>query len=519
MPGSNLKGIYTGTATANAALAICLLVFALSAKGDVIYKWVQLVPKGELGAQAVIKTIVNASDDCAVVTIGNDEVTLEETGRSKPDAGFESIKLCESFLDSRLTDRFSKAKFPDEKNTLTVPDLSKGVPLTEMIGFGCTGCRGGGRQGKCTREDWPFGQINTHGANHTSNELPPLVVHLGDVRYATRKDLPDFWTKENVEGALAGWKEEYFDVAKPLLDKGMWINMRGNHEACSPAGREDEGWMVKKKASIVKNTGSAWFYFFGYDEKVSCKSVRKEGDMVGPFVFDARSYEGTFDNAQWGDQLVRMVVLDTVRTGDSRDNDAEETKKKYTNVFDDVEKRFMHGDTPLWILSHIPIYSMNGDKFKSTVVLDALNDSKLNEQLSKVKMAVAAHRHEALLVNPNMGNPATEGPIQYVAGHGGVALSGNSRTQLACDLANVGWTPIGKDEDDVESETTWAVLRRPNWGYVKANFRGGNSRFSMQFYSLKQDKWYGDATVNCSSDVKGQFLCPYLPRGNPIKCP
>jgi hypothetical protein len=70
MPSSKLKGMYTGSATATAALAIGLLVFALNAKGDVIYKWVQLVPKDYTGAQAVIKTIVNASDDRAVVWSG-----------------------------------------------------------------------------------------------------------------------------------------------------------------------------------------------------------------------------------------------------------------------------------------------------------------------------------------------------------------------------------------------------------------------------------------------------------------
>jgi len=136
-------------------------------------------------------------------------------------------------------------------------------------------------------------------------------------------------------------------------------------------------------------------------------------------------------------------------------------------------------------------------------------------------MAIAAHRHEALLVNPDVGNPATEGPIQYAAGHAGVILSGDSRTQLACDLADVKWTPIGKIDDDDHAEMTWAVLRRPNWGYLKADFRNGKTRFSMNFYSLQQDQWYGDATVNCESDSenKDRFVCPYLPMVSRIKCP
>jgi len=76
--------------------------------------------------------------------------------------------------------------------------------------------------------------------------------------------------------------------------------MRGNHEACLLPGKEAKGWMSEKKAKKLKDRGSAWFYFFGYDEKMRCKSVFKAGDMLEPFVFDARTYEGTFDNAKWG---------------------------------------------------------------------------------------------------------------------------------------------------------------------------------------------------------------------------
>ena len=238
--------------------------------------------------------------------------------------------------------------------------------------------------------------------------------------------------------------------------------------------------------------------------------------MFEPFVFDARAYQGTLEDAKWGDQKIRMVVLDTVRTGDARDAHAKQSKKKYAQVFDRVEKEFAHGDQPLWILSHIPIYSLNGTNFKTTVMLDALNDSKLSKQLSKLKMTLAAHRHEALLINPGAGNPATNGPVQYAAGHGGVTLSGKSRTQLACDLAEVEWKPIGKKK---EAAMSWAALRRPNWGYLKADFRDASTSFAMHFYSLKQDQWYGDATMNCASAENGAFLCPYLPQADPVKCP
>ena len=208
---------YRRKALTHAALVLGLLLTALNAQGGVLYKWVQLVPQGDVGAQAVIRAIIGANDKCPSITIGGSEVNLKETKRSKPASGFDGIKLCESFLDSKHTKRFSKAQFSDNKNELTIPDLSKGVPLTEIIGFGCSGCRGAAPQDKCTDKDWPFWQVNEHGAKHTSDKLPPLVLHLGDIRYADQKTLPDYWSKEEVKGALAGWKEEYFDAAKPLF--------------------------------------------------------------------------------------------------------------------------------------------------------------------------------------------------------------------------------------------------------------------------------------------------------------
>ena len=189
------------------------------------------------------------------------------------------------------------------------------------------------------------------------------------------------------------------------------------------------------------------------------------------------------------------------------------------NAYDHITDKLMASEQPLWILSHIPIYSLNGAKFKATFMLDALNESKLHKHLPQIAMTIAAHRHEALLVNPNMGNPATKGPIQYATGHAGVMLSGDSEDQLACDLAKVKWKPIGQNDDEKDSKARWLVLRRPNHGYLKADFRGGQARFWMNFYSVAQNQWYRDATVNCNGDASGRFACPYLPTSADAKCP
>jgi len=470
------------------------------------HSWIQLVPDGSFGARASVRSIVPSGTDCPSITIGRRTIPLTATRRPRPESGFDAIRLCEVVLDTESTSRFSRATLTGDPVGLIVPDLSRGVPLSRVIGFGCTGCRGKPPQQECTTRDWAFPWI-VEDAAASAGDLPPLVVHLGDLRYADRKTLPDFWSAAEVEGATAGWKEEFFDAAAPLLAKGLWLHTRGNHEACLLAG----------KAEKYRDRGSAWLYFFGHGETTSCESVFDSGDVIEPFAFEARPYHGELNSGRWGEQAITIVVLDTVRTGDDRDRRALESREKYTEVLDRVADSFLPRSTsPVWILSHIPIYSLNRTEFKSTVMLDALNESKLREQWSRVALVLSGHRHEALLVHHDVGNPAVRGPVQYSAGNAGVELSGDSGTQLACDMATVGWTPIGKEEP---SSATWAVLRRPNHGYFRATFDREGVHAAMKFYSLNQDQGYDDPTLNCRSDRSGRFSCPYLPEGAEIRCP
>jgi hypothetical protein len=155
---------------------IALLVacgVAASAHAGVQYQWLQLLPHGVIGVQAVVRAIVAAGDPCPSLSLAGDELGLTPTERGKPEAGFETIELCEAFLGPGHTQGFSKATLSGAGGELTVPDLSLGVPLTELTAFGCTGCRGAGVQSRCDRSDWPFWQVNEHAAEHTSSDLPP----------------------------------------------------------------------------------------------------------------------------------------------------------------------------------------------------------------------------------------------------------------------------------------------------------------------------------------------------------
>lgn len=48
--------------------------------------------------------------------------------------------------------------------------------------------------------------------------------------------------------------------------------------------------------------------------------------------------------------------------------------------------------------------------------------------------------------------------------------------------------PVGKSGDEKEAKARWLVLWRPNHGYLKADLRSEQARFSMNFYSVAQNQ-------------------------------
>jgi DNA repair exonuclease SbcCD nuclease subunit len=84
---------------------------------------------------------------------------------------------------------------------------------------------------------WPFKKI----VNHAVKTNPDLVVHIGDIHYR-ESPCPEgqMGCKNSPYGyGFDTWKADFFDPAKPLLDKTPWLYVRGNHEACQRAG---QGW-------------------------------------------------------------------------------------------------------------------------------------------------------------------------------------------------------------------------------------------------------------------------------------
>ncbi|NGZ28112.1 MAG: hypothetical protein G8345_14630 [Magnetococcales bacterium] len=491
------------------ALAACALLASQAQAGDPLFRWVQLVANAKQDGtpDVMIKAIMDAEDSCPSVYVNNKSVvTLAPTPRSKP-AGFDKIQLCEARIvnGDPLVSQFATAALDDQgKHTLPLPDLRQGVPVNQLIAFGCTGCRQKkDEQTKCNDNDWPFADVLKDAVDKAgSASMPAVVAHLGDLRYAGQKKEADSWTY-TMNNTL-GWQEEFFKPAQDLLKSNWWIVMRGNHEACltDPFKQTtNESW---------QDRGAAWLYFFD-DQKNSCQNnLDNLGDVLPSYALNATVYTSDKQPTQTNS---RLVVMDMVRTGDERDRDKVVSKNLYASQFDTIAGTYAKGDRPLWLLTHIPMVSLKGDIFEDTVVMDAVMASQMNAKLDQSPLTVAAHVHEFQLINAMAGNPTAKRPLQYIAGNGGVSLSGKKKNQDACMQPTVTWTPIG---GTAEVSENWYGRHRGGFGYFRASFnQDGSAKLEPRFYDISGKDWSEHKGVNCQLQSKdGEAYSPELPKSD-----
>lgn len=494
--------------------------------------------------------------------------------RPKPEGeGFDKINLCELRLPAThvLVHDFTEVTLNIEacirskkqvcKVPLTLPNLALGAPLSKMVLFGCTGCRSKASDGKpkkdgknkdngeddkqddfckisscsspackqnenqgqqnndedgqvCDTQHWPFSEINTWAEQETRDGIAPIVVHLGDMRYSAQKKAKDLWKIENpsknweVDETPMGWEEEFFDPVAPLMKHGYWIMLRGNHEACLSEKFRDGSWMVKKKnpKKDMKDRGVAWFYFFSHDEKISCDTVGKK-DMDNAYAIDAKIY----DKERMTDKEVRLVVMDTVRTGDDRDRQCLDSKVLYEKQFDEVN-RFVVQSTegpqkPVWLLSHMPFYNVKGGKFRDTVLLDALLGSDLESSLDKIAISFASHRHLFQFYSMKLDGLIDKPLAQYVIGNSGIGLSEmNEATEPVCQSRPFCWSPVG---GGAAKQPDAFVLQQRKFGYLLVDFnRHGEARFMPRFIAgPDQESSQAADLATCYATANG-LVCP-----------
>ncbi|MBF0611611.1 MAG: hypothetical protein G8345_11055 [Magnetococcales bacterium] len=396
----------------------------------------------------------------------------------------------------------------------------------------------------CSAEKWPFSTVIADAKQVSSGKIPPVVVHLGDVRYSQQKEAEDSWSVDNpgdeswrYNETPIGWKEEFFDPTSPLLQEGYWLMLRGNHEAClSPElnnGDKLKGWYHKDKKDKddkgkikavidLKDRGKGWFYFFSNSESKDCNSITKGffdksyekdlpygKDIDFPYALDATVYH---DNAALAGETYRLLIMDTVRTGDDRDQLCHETKSLYQQQFSLMEKAYRNptkiDSSRILLLSHMPLYVTKKGKLEDTILLDALYDSNLFPSLDRGLMAIASHRHQFQL---HQSLPDDHNKIShYVIGNSGIALS--PLKEFNVQNLSFCWSPVVADETKTLDAL---VMQESKFGYLMAEFNiYGQAIFRPRFVqNINSNTLEAADRATCQTTPDGLYCLG----GEPVK--
>ena len=213
------------------SIGICADVAAGPHHGiEVLHRWVQLVPDGDSTApRALVRVIVEKGDRCPALNVDDvgEKIAMTERPRPQKVAGqkapdFSAIKVCEALIDRKYSKRFTQVSVNgDRKLALTLPNLSQGVPLGDLIVIGDTGCRNDKSQA-CDPRSWPFKKLSEQATRvRASSGVPPVVVHVGDYRYSN-KGLGDAWApakgKKDRE-KWGGWQQGFFQTSPFWTEK------------------------------------------------------------------------------------------------------------------------------------------------------------------------------------------------------------------------------------------------------------------------------------------------------------
>lgn len=504
------------------ALVVGLFVStpAWAKKAEVQYNWAQLIPNmGADGKQSnyqasiLVRAIITQKKEvkCPKITVTREgqsgpfiDTKMQERKSYLTKGKFDEIAVCEYTLSSAATNGGVSVQVKGG-TPITVSDISKEIPLEQMVVFGDTGCRNDGKKqkkchpdGKTTTDHWPFPKLTQHAANNLS-DLTPILVYQGDFRLYDPTG-GELW-KQKKSKPEGGWEFEVFNPLQEsgLLNKGLWIMLRGNHENCTgQPGKDGE-------------TGESWLYFFGQSDqgssgkKTRCKTLSSPG-VLPPYALDFKPGTGDMKS-------IRMIFVDAahkvLEEKVTKKNEKEYIKyadkliDHYTKMFDKEVKKFITdaNDKHLWWVSHMALFSLNGSTptYKTHYLWDAMQKSDLVKKklLSKVSMAFGSHLHQFQIVNSNAKGVSVQRPIQYVIGNSGVTLSGGDLGQKDAEVRTATWQSKPKDylAGKPNKSEEWYVGRRVSYGYLDATVSNHNKiTFNSIFVEEANNK---DEIGNC----------------------
>ena len=253
------------------------------------------------------------------------------------------------------------------------------IHLQRFVVIGDTGCslQGGDGLQQCSNIDaWPFKRIIKVAKSYK----PQLVVHLGDIIYSkTKCPNPKICGGYPYGLGWPVWKTYYYDPIKPILNKVIWLNLRGNHDNCAAIGMN-------------------WFRYFDLD----------------PYPDHCLNHTPIYD-IKWPSK--NWVIIDN-SLGQSPPLASEVIyyKKILTNKYKELKQ-------PNWIFSHFPFYSFLATKNTRRAILEETASSfkaavKKTPFNPSTQLVISGHDHSFQHITLDNKNS----PTQFIAGNGGVFL-------------------------------------------------------------------------------------------------
>jgi len=317
--------------------------------------WVELTGDG-----AQVRAV---SDGSACPTLTVDGKTSPMALRAAPDEAFPN--------------RVCQAPLPPAARSAAVEGVSLPLPKARpdrLVILGDSGCRLKGIYFQDCRDPvkgWPFARV----AGLAAAQKPDLVIHVGDYYY---RETPCPPLVSGCAGSPYGdkwptWKAEVFDPAAGLLKAAPWVFARGNHEDCQRGGK-------------------GWFRLLDADPKVqTCPG----------------GHSATFTVPIGG---ARLAVIDTA------DGDDVKVDPGLVATLEADLKAIQPGKTPIWLVTHRPIWSVNRDD-------RLLTDGKTNANeraaihalgVGQIELGVEGHIHNFTSLDFGPGRPG-----QLIVGTGG----------------------------------------------------------------------------------------------------
>lgn len=458
---------------------------------------------------AIARTVIDTQYQCPSIIetpSGSHTTTIPMVPRENPN--HFSVLVCEALIEF---DKTYGIQFSDKTQPLP---LAKSSPKHIQV-FGDTGCKGikPGKPGGCAvgSPAQPFKALADKGAEQS----PDVIFHMGDYNYrGTSGDV--YFTQKDAKGQLAqvkqwpydagdgvsqaahcgqapgtpfysqsalnasrpdiweNWRDDLFLPAQKLMQAAPWIVARGNHELCSRAG-QGFFYFLDSHSNLIDG-----------DQQLSCPTPNINKSALHNSL-QIPTYQVSFTH-------LNVVVLDSANACDSFTDSP--FQPIYNQVMKDVDNFAQNAKTPSWVMTHRPIWAVEGyEAGKSTGCTSKNQYGCINQMLQKgiknlpnkalndkVQLVLTGHMHQFESVSFKEKRPPA-----LIVGSSGVALSGSTSTE---DIRIDG---LPADALSLGESVKYQGQSLPAFGYMNVTL-GANAQWQGSLLNA-----YGTPLVNCSS--------------------